>query len=134
MRLDEIETTYDLADLLEQAVKTLRDNPSFELSGSRSGKGHPIRSSKRRGGRESVDERVLVMELAEQIPNMMREEAELRLEPLKIASLKELAREFGIRVPSKALKSEYIQMLLTQLFDVPEGQQLIRTFHERHRT
>ena len=80
MRPDEIETTHDLADLLEQAARTLRSNPSFELSESKSGKGHPIRSSKRRGGREPVDESALVKELAEQIPDLMREEAELRLE------------------------------------------------------
>ena len=50
---------------------------------------------------------------------------------LTVPAIRQLASLLGIRIPSKAIKSESISMLLSQVFDVPAGQELIRTFHKR---
>ena len=38
----------------------------------------------------------------------------------------------GMRIASRATKKESMEVLLAQVFDVPSGQELLRTFHKRN--
>ena len=62
---------------------------------------------------------------------LTRDEAAAELRNLKVDSIRRLAASLGIRIPSKATKSEATSTLLAHVFDIPAGQELIRTFHRR---
>ena len=131
MRYDRIKTSHDLADLLEDAAKALRMLPPLTLSDARGSiSTNSLKDAKHRDSdQEPVQERLKL--LAEQLPELGRSDAETHLVSLTVESIRQLAPLLDVRIPSKATKSEYIQLLLTQLFDAPAGQELIRTFHKR---
>ena len=131
MRTDEIKTSHDLADLLEDAARGLRLLPPFELAcGQRTSLSDRTQETTRKNGdKKQVQEKLAF--LVEQLPELNRADAEAHLVSLTVAAIRQLAPLLDVRIPSKATKSEYIQLLLTQLFDAPAGQELIRTFHKR---
>ena len=71
-------------------------------------------------------------ELSRRFSSLERGDAEAELKNLKADAIRQLAAALGIRIPSKATKAEASSMLLAQVFDIPAGQELIRTFHRRH--
>ena len=131
MRHDRIKTSHDLADLLEDAARALRMLPPLELSDAqRSIAADSFKDAKRKDiDRDLVQERLTL--LADQLPDLSRSEAETHLASLTVESIRQLAPLVDVRMPSKATKHEYVQLLLTQLFDAPAGQEVIRTFHKR---
>ena len=131
MRDDRIRTSHDLADLLEDAARGLRMLPPLDLSDAQRGIATDILKGRKRGDsdQEAVRERLRL--LAEKLPGLSRSDAENHLVSLTVGSIRQLAPMLDVRLPSKATKNEYVQMLLTQLFDAPAGQELIRTFHKR---
>ena len=132
MRNYEIDTSHDLADLLEDAAKRLRMLPSVRFSDAQ-GRVADDRLSDRRGRRnyrEAIRQDGLAL-VAEELRESSRLDAEARLGSLTVGEIRQIAPSLGVRIPSKGTKSEYIQMLLTQVFDAPAGQELIRTFHKR---
>ena len=131
MRRDKIRTSHDLADLLEDVAKGLRMLPPLDLSDAQQDLATDILKSRKRGDsdQEAVRERLTL--LAEELPRLSRSDAETHLVSLTVDSIRQLAPMLDVRIPSKATKNEYVQMLLTQLFDAPAGQELIRTFHKR---
>ena len=131
MRHERIKTYHDLADLLEDAARVLRMLPPLELSDAQQSIVlDGLKGRKRRNrDHESVQERVAL--LAEQLPKLSRADAKTQLASLTVESIRQLAPMLDVRIPSKATKNEYIELLLTQLFDAPAGQELIRTFHKR---
>ena len=132
MRTDDINTSHDLAELLENAARLLRMLPEIQLNDA-----GPDVSSKNPDSKvvQKVYSRELTADhlslLAERIPELGRADAEAQLTSLTVGSIKQLAPLLDIRMPSKATKDEYIKLLLMQLFDAPAGQELIRTFHKR---
>ena len=132
MGTEEIKTSHDLADLLENAARGLRMLPAMQLGGAHIAV--PTDSvgwsEQKDGGRKQVPERLTL--LAEQLPELNRSEAETCLSSLTVNAIRQLAPLLDIRIPSKAAKNEYVKLLLTQLFDAPAGQELIRTFHKRY--
>ena len=131
MKTHGIKTSHDLADALEGAARALRMVPPFELSGFRQNPqtgGVVDGPLKQDHGKHSQDSLVI---LAQELPDLSRSEAEYRISSLTVESIRQLAQVLDIRMPSKATKHVYIELLLTQLFDVPVGQELIRTFHKR---
>ena len=70
-------------------------------------------------------------DLSRRFSGLARDEAEVELRNLKVDSIRRLAASLGIRMPSKATKAEAISTLLAHVFDIPAGQELIRTFHRR---
>lgn len=71
-------------------------------------------------------------ELSRRFSSLERGDAEAELKNLKTDSIRQLAAALGIRIPSKATKAEATSTLLAHVFDIPAGQELIRTFHRRH--
>lgn len=70
--------------------------------------------------------------LAARLPSLERSAAAAELEDLTVGDVRKLAGILQIRVPSKIRKAEAVDMLLEHVFDLPAGQQLIRTFHKRN--
>ena len=130
MTTGKIQTSHDLADLLEDAVKVLRMLPAMQLTETR----QPIRT--RTAELVSENDRIKTEEnldvVATQITKLDRRDAEGELASLTVDAIRKLAPLLDVRVPSKATKDEYIKLLLNQLFDAPAGQELIRTFHKRN--
>ena len=131
MRTDGIKTSHDLADLLEDAARGLRLLPPFELAGDQRPNlaDSAQEATRKNGDKKQIQERLSI--LVEQLPELNRSDAEAHLVSLTVDSIRQLAPLLDVRIPSKATKREYIQILLTQLFDAPAGQELIRTFHKR---
>lgn len=131
MATDRIATTHDLADALESVVDVLRQLPEVDVTRLQG----LVASSARDDGEGKNDRRqdqVSVVELSERLPRLGREEAEVEVGALNVPDIRRLAKLQQIRIPSKATKSEAIGMLMSQLFDMPAGQELIRTFHKRN--
>ena len=134
MAVDNTRTSHDLANELEDMAKVLRALPELPLSqlGQTFAK---LKSSKpvcekRDDGlvREQLED------LANKLPTLDKSEASSKLKPLTVESIRHLATMLGFRMPSKLNKSQAIDMLLEQVFDIPAGQELIRTFHRRKAT
>ena len=130
MQPDRIRTSHDLADLLEDAARGLRMLPPLDLSDAQRGIATNILKARKRGDSDQEARERLTL-LAEELPELSRSDAETHLVSLTVESIRRLAPMLDVRIPSKATKNEYVQMLLTQLFDAPAGQELIRTFHKR---
>lgn len=124
-----IRDSHDLADALEFAASVLRALPRIEI-GDDKGMHATNGSSTRKADDKSLDERL--SELAVRLPGLDRAIAETELGALTVKAIRQLAPMLDVRIPSKATKSEYIRILLTQLFDAPAGQELIRSFHRRN--
>lgn len=132
MTTEKIQTSHDLADLLEDAVQVLRMLPAMQLTDDQ----QPVRTRNAKQNRQGESDRKRMEEglatVAKQLPELDRAEAETQLSSLTVDSIRKLAPILDIRIPSKATKDEYIKLLLSQLFDAPAGQELIRTFHKRN--
>lgn len=131
MATDNIRTSHDLANTLENAAKALRALPELPLS--QLGQTFAKLKSSKQVCRKSDDELVQVQleDLANVLPDLEKGEAASMLKPLRVEAIRQLATMLGFRMPSKLNKSQAIDMLLEQVFDIPAGQELIRTFHRR---
>ena len=119
--------SHELGNLLSDLALALRKQPTQDL---RHGKEEEAANVER-----SADERqrsVALSELAARLPSLERSAAETKLEDLTVGDIRKLAGMLQIRVPSKIRKAEAVEMLLEHVFDIPAGQQLIRTFHKRN--
>ena len=123
---DDIHTSYDLADFLEQVARLLRRLPEMELTEKHH---RSQRVDRAVGMRHEV-----TSEFATQLGTLDRDQAGLKMATLSVRQLREIGTLFQVRMPSRVKKSDAIATLLSQLFDMPAGQELLRTFHERHRS
>lgn len=131
METKNIKTSRDLADMLDHVVKVLRTVPEFKLAELQETKASDLsKRSQRDEARRQIQERL--SSLAKQLPSLQRERAETEITALTVPEIRQLATLLEIRMPSKMKKSESIDLLLSQVFDVPAGQELIRTFHKRN--
>lgn len=131
MVANDIQTSHDLAAALESAAQALRAFPELsllELSQTlaqtqphKKVAEKPVKSS----DISSVED------LSTRFSSLERSEAEAELGSLKVDAIRQLGTALGIRMPSKLTKAQATSMLLAQVFDIPAGQELIRTFHQR---
>jgi len=128
MVTDQIKTSHDLADALEGVVKTLRGLPAFKIA---DGPGLQEQDVRIRGQGKSNAYPVYIQRISERLRDLSRKDAEEEINSLTLPEIRQIAAVQGIRVPSRATKSETAAMLLAQVFDMPAGQELIRTFHKR---
>lgn len=134
MATNDIRTSHDLAEALEVAARALRDFPEMslhELSHALT-RSQPHKAVVARDKKPS-DEFQLA-DLSRRFSGLGRSEAEAELKNLKADAIRQLAASLGIRMPSKLTKAEATSMLLSQVFDIPAGHELLRTFHRRHST
>lgn len=129
---DQIQTSRDLADTLEEVVKVLRNIPEFQVQVEgipQTAEASDVFHNKKKSNELRQSE---IAELAELLPGLGRSNAEQQLSSLSLQQIRELAKLLEIRVASRMAKSETVNVLLAQLFDMPSGQELIRTFHKRN--
>ena len=121
MKTDGIKTTHDLAEYLEEVAKGLRFLPEMALEDA----------NRKRPAKKVMDDGPEELKvLADQIRELTKDEAEARLLSLTVLAIRQLALLVDIRVPSKATKGEHIETLLLHLFDIPAGDEVIRTFRK----
>ena len=131
-----VKTSYELADILEDVVRVLRALPEVHLAEPSQNANitnmlpGTLKDSLQEDVQHDIQDKV--NSLANQLHTFGREYAESEMNSLTVPAIRQLASLLGIRIPSKAVKSESISMLLSQVFDVPAGQELIRTFHKRN--
>lgn len=131
METKDIKTSYDLADMLDHVVKVLRTVPEVKLTELQETKASDLaKKIQKDEARQQIQDRLSY--LAKQLPSFQRERAETEITALTVPEIRQLATLFDIRMPSKMKKSESIDLFLSQMFDVPAGQELIRTFHKRN--
>ena len=130
MRQNKFNTSHDLADMLEDAARALRNMPSVEFEWGMT----PSKRSKEKGvARTQQRTEIELKTLAAEIQGSDRSIAEKRLSDLTVREIRQIADTLGVRTPSKAPKGDYVRTVLTHVFDVPAGQNVVRTFHERNR-
>lgn len=123
---ERIRTSHDLGHLLESWAKVLLSLPEIsvlELADTNQGEGVPKRWSSNDG--------VLtpdLKQLAGRLPEIERDRAHAELSGLTVKQIKAISTFLHIRTPSKIAKAEVIDMLLRHLFDIPAGQEVVRTF------
>ena len=136
MDTNKIRTSHDLADILEDAVRVLRMLPDMQLSKlDQNSDSSSILSHSTTGPNEENDQGCIkddLTRLADQFNELGREKAENEISALTVPAIREVASLLQIRIPSRATKADSINMILSQVFDVPAGQELIRTFHKRN--
>jgi hypothetical protein len=132
MAIRDVGTTHDLANFLEEAARALRALPSMPLAQEETRETSEGESTELwRGGKKSdADQRHIA--LAETLQGLAREDARNELQSLTVDGIRGTAASLGIRVPSKSRKSDAVDLVLAQMFDVPAGQELLRTFHKRN--
>ena len=132
MRNDGIKTSHELADILEDTARALRSLPPIHLTDAC----QPVMADYAKRPRRQTEDRKQTDEefvrLAEGLPELKRVDAEAYLNSLTVSSIRKIATILDVRIPSKAVKSAHVNTLLNQVFDMPEGQELIRTFHKRN--
>ena len=124
---DRLQTSHDLAQLLESWAKVLRSLPEMTLQEfKRDSMGSKTRP---RGpyGADSADNGLA--DLAERLPTYDKELARASLDALTVSQIRKISTLLRIRTPSKGLKAELIDMLLAHVIDIPAGQDVVRTFH-----
>lgn len=128
----DVGTTHDLADYLEEAAKALRALPAIPLAQEKALDKATAEASSlcKSDTREYADASYTAF--AEALPGLAREDAQNELQSLTVDGIRRTAASLGIRVPSKSRKSDAIDLVLAQMFDVPAGQELLRTFHKRN--
>ena len=132
MVIRDVGTTHDLADFLEAAARALRALPAVLLAqGDASDKGVADAAELGRGNKKA-DVDTSQTALAATLPELGREGAQNELQSLTVDGIRRTAASLGIRIPSKSRKSDAIDLVLAQMFDVPAGQELLRTFHKRN--
>ena len=134
MATNDIRTSHALAAALEEAARALRAFPDLSLYelGQTVAQSNPRKASVANAGK-AMDKPELA-DLSARFSSLERSEAEAELRNLTVDSMRQLAASLGIRMPSKITKSQATSMLLAQVFDLPAGQELLRTFHRRHRS
>ena len=128
MDYKDVKTSHDLADVLESVANLLRSIPEYELGKVRQN----FKDTDNQKNSEDPQIQITLTELASRLSEFGRENAETELKKLTLESMRYLATSLKIRIPSKASKADTINILLTQLFDIPAGQERIRTFHNRN--
>ena len=128
MDYKDVKTSHDLADVLESVANLLRSIPEYELGKVRQN----FKDTDNQKNSEDPQIQITLTELASRLSEFGRENAETELKKLTLESIRHLATSLKIRIPSKASKADTINILLTQLFDIPAGQERIRTFHNRN--
>lgn len=128
MDYKDVKTSHDLADVLESVANLLRSIPEYELGKVRQN----FKDTDNQKNSEEPQIQITLTELASRLSEFGRENAETELKKLTLESMRHLATSLKIRIPSKASKADTINILLTQLFDIPAGQERIRTFHNRN--
>lgn len=128
MDYKDVKTSHDLADVLESVANLLRSIPEYELGKVRQN----FKDTDNQKNSEDPQIQITLTELASRLSEFGRENAETELKKLTLESMRHLATSLKIRIPSKASKADTINILLTQLFDIPAGQERIRTFHNRN--
>lgn len=131
METKDIKTSHDLADMLDQIVKVLRTVPEVKLAELQETNASDLAKKSQNNEIRRQDQERL-SDIAKQLPSFHRERAETEITALTVPEIRQLATLLEIRMPSKMKKSESIDLLLSQVFDVPAGQELIRTFHKRN--
>ena len=126
-------TSHDLADELERAAKALRNLPAVPLSGERQNALLQRRNATKVADGDDIAQYQDLGGLAERLPAMDVATAEPEIRALAVNEARQLAKILGLRVASKATKDETVGLLLSQLYEVPAGQERLRTFHERNR-
>lgn len=128
MDYKDVKTSHDLADVLESVANLLRSIPEYELGKVRQN----FKDTDNQKNSEEPQIQITLTELASRLSEFGRENAETELKKLTLESMRHLATSLKIRIPSKASKADTINILLTQIFDIPAGQERIRTFHNRN--
>lgn len=131
MATNDIRTSHDLADVLEDAAKALRRFPELSLSNLDQILAEATSVKQDLAEVKPTPAKFNLEELAKRLPTLERSDAESEVVNLTVDSIRQLSSLLGIRLPSKATKAQATSMLLAQVFDIPAGQELIRTFHQR---
>ena len=131
MDINNIKTSRDLADLLEDVVKLLRTLPELPLKDTGlelETLNHQMENQNNTGHKQN---HAPSSDLVSRLPDLGRDNAKEEIQSLTLDAIRQLATSLEIRIPSRATKSETVQMLLEQVFDMPAGHDRIRTFHKR---
>lgn len=132
MAIRDVETTHDLATFLEETARLLRAIPPILLAeGKAFDEGIEVATEHGRGNKEAEEDTTHAA-LAEKLQELGRENAQDELQSLTVDGIRRTAASLGIRIPSKSKKSDAIDLVLAQVFDMPAGQELLRTFHKRN--
>jgi hypothetical protein len=129
---DNIKTSRDVANLLEEVVELLRTIPELPLSDIGRNPEPPNEPTRNRKNSNHKQGQRPLSDLASRLPALGRENAKAEIQSLTIKAMRELAASLEIRIPSRATKSETVNILMAQVFDVPAGHERIRTFHKRN--
>ena len=113
---DGLKTSHDLADILEEVARILRRFPPVSVANDERFDVSHKNQGKRRTNEAPEHAGHEFESLAEEISGLDRSSAEVRLGSLTIDTMRQLANTMGIRTPSKALKREYVSLLIMQLF------------------
>lgn len=136
MTTNQIKTSYELADVLEGAIRVLRALPEMQLAepSEKPNIAEILPDAQKSSPQEDnhQDTQDKIIGLANKLHKFGREDAETQMNSLTVPAIRQLASLLEIRIPSRSTKSDSINMLLSQVFDVPTGQELIRTFHKRN--
>lgn len=123
-----LNTFHELGNFLTELAEQIKNSPDEELE-------YTIRISKKKkrktlsklskpGISENIDD------LALQIKNLSRDEAETKLINLSSKELIRLCKNLSISTSGKKKKDEIINRILSSLFDTVEGHRLIRNFSQ----
>jgi len=118
-----LKTYHELGNRLIEIGEQLKRFPDEELE-------YVIKIEKRKKSRNLSDYEIpqSIEELATQMKNLSRSEAEKKLSNLKSNELIDLCKILSISTSGKKRKDEIINKILYSLFDSIEGHRLIRNF------
>lgn len=122
-----LQTSYDLAQLLESWAKVLRSMPEMTLQEFKKDSAGQKTRSRNPYDENSVDNGLA--DLAGRLPTYDKEMARASLDALTVPQIRKISTLLRIRTPSKGRRAELIDMLLAHVFDIPAGQDVVRTFH-----
>ncbi len=122
-----LKTSHELGNRLIEIGEQLKCSPNEELE-------YIIRVEKRKNSRNLPEYEIPqnIEELATQIKNLSRNEAEIKLSNLKSKELTELCKILSISTSGKRRKEDIINKILYSLFDSIEGHRFIRNFSRYH--
>lgn len=118
-----LKTSYELGNCLIEIGEQLKHFPNEELE-------YVIRVEKIKKSRNLSEYEIPqnIEELATQIKNLSRSEAEKKLSNFKSKELTELCKILSISTSGKKRKEDIINKILYSIFDTIEGHRLIRNF------
>lgn len=122
-RIFTLKTSHELGNRLIEIGEQLKRFPDEELE-------YIIRVEKRKKSRNLPEYEISqnIEELATQIKNLSRSEAEIKLSNLKSKELTKLCKILSISTSGKKRKEDIINKILYSLFDSIEGHRFIRNF------